>query len=44
VSTSIAAERGDPATPPSTASVEDAGRRFAAAFAAAIDAPLTMAG
>jgi lipoyl(octanoyl) transferase len=44
VSTSIAAERGDPTAPPSTASVEDAGRRFAAAFAAAIDAPLTVAG
>jgi lipoyl(octanoyl) transferase len=44
VSTSIAAERGDPSAPPSTASVEDAARRFAAAFAAAIDAPLTVAG
>lgn len=39
-STSIAVERGEPATPPSTASVERAGWIFAEAFAAAIDAPL----
>ena len=43
-STSIAAELSDRQATPSTASVEAAGRRFAAAFAAAIDAPLTLAG
>jgi len=39
-STSIAVERGEPGTSPSTASVERAAWIFAAAFAAAIDAPL----
>lgn len=41
VSTSIARERGDLDARPSTAAVERAGWIFAAAFAAAIDAPLT---
>ena len=40
VSTSIARERGDLAAAPTTASVEAAAWIFAAAFAAAIDAPL----
>ena len=40
VSTSIARERGDLAAEPTTASVEAAAWIFAAAFAAAIDAPL----
>ena len=40
-STSIARERGE-AGPPTTASVERAARTFAAAFAAAIDAPLLV--
>ncbi len=40
VSTSIAHERGEPETPPSTGSVERAAWIFAQAFAAAIDAPL----
>mgnify|MGYP000335999960 CR=1 FL=1 len=39
-STSIAVERGEPSSAPSTASVERAGWIFAEAFAAAIDAPL----
>lgn len=39
-STSIAVERGEAATSPSTASVEHAAWIFAEAFAAAIDAPL----
>jgi len=39
-STSIAAERGDPAAPPSTASVERAARIFATAFADELRAPL----
>jgi hypothetical protein len=39
-STSIARERGDIDAGPSTESVEAAGRVFADAFAAAIDAPL----
>lgn len=39
-STSIAVERGEPGTFPSTASVERAAWIFAAVFAAAIDAPL----
>ena len=39
-STSIAVERGDPSTAPSTASVERAGWIFADAFAAATDASL----
>jgi lipoyl(octanoyl) transferase len=41
VSTSIAEELGRSAEPPSTAAVERAGAIFAAAFATAIDAPLT---
>ena len=40
VSTSIAAERGDAAAPPSTDSVEHAGAIFARAFAAELGAPL----
>jgi lipoyl(octanoyl) transferase len=40
VSTSIAAERGEPGLGPSTESVERAARVFARAFAAAIDVPL----
>ena len=40
VSTSIAAELGQPDRPPSTESVEQAGAVFAAAFADAIGAPL----
>jgi lipoyl(octanoyl) transferase len=40
VSTSIAEELGRSAEPPSTAAVETAGRHFAEAFAAALDAPL----
>ena len=40
VSTSIAAELGRTAEPPSTEAVERAGRSFAAAFAAALEAPL----
>ena len=44
VSTSIAQERGEPAGPPTTASVERAAPIFARAFASAIGAPLTMAG
>jgi lipoyl(octanoyl) transferase len=43
-STSIARERGDPPSPPTTASVEHAARVFAPAFAAAIGAPLTFEG
>jgi lipoyl(octanoyl) transferase len=43
-STSIAHELGRPAEPPSTASVELAAPIFARAFAAAIDAPLELAG
>jgi lipoyl(octanoyl) transferase len=43
-STSIARERGDPPSAPTTASVEQAGRVFAPAFAAAIGAPLTFEG
>ena len=43
VSTSIARERGDLATSPTTASVEQAGWVFAEAFAGAIDAPLRRA-
>jgi hypothetical protein len=43
-STSIAAEVGDRAAPPTTASVERAARIFARAFAAAIDAPLQLEG
>jgi lipoyl(octanoyl) transferase len=39
-STSIAAERGEPTTPPSTASVERAARIFADALAATLGAPL----
>ena len=39
-STSIAAELGDPAAPPSTASVERAARIFATAFADELGAPL----
>ena len=39
-STSLADERGEPETPPSTASVERAAWTFAAAFAAAIDVSL----
>jgi lipoate-protein ligase B len=42
VSTSIAHEAGRPAEPPSTDAVEAAGRLFAAAFAAAIEAELTV--
>jgi len=42
-STSIARERGQSDAPPSTASVERAGRIFADAFASAIDAPLVTA-
>ncbi|HUP54107.1 MAG TPA: lipoate--protein ligase, partial [Methylomirabilota bacterium] len=41
-STSIARERGEPPRPPTTASVERAGRMFARAFAAAIRAPLSL--
>jgi lipoyl(octanoyl) transferase len=41
-STSIARERGEAGTGPSTASVEDAARIFARAFAATIDAPLLV--
>ncbi len=40
VSTSIAAERGEPDLPPTTESVKRAGGVFARAFAAAIGAPL----
>jgi lipoyl(octanoyl) transferase len=40
VSTSIAEELGRSAEPPSTAAVEAAGRIFAEAFAAGLDAPL----
>ncbi len=40
LSTSIAAERGDPAAAPTTESVERAARVFAHAFATAIGAPL----
>jgi lipoyl(octanoyl) transferase len=40
VSTSIATERGDPATGPSTASVELAGRSFATALGIALGAPM----
>jgi lipoyl(octanoyl) transferase len=43
-STSIARERGDPAGPPTTTSVALAAPVFARAFAAAIGAPLQMAG
>jgi lipoyl(octanoyl) transferase len=43
-STSIAHERGDPAAPPTTASVERAGRIFAEAFASSIGAPLALEG
>jgi lipoyl(octanoyl) transferase len=42
VSTSIALERGDRSAPPSTRSVERAGRVFARALAAAIGAPLVV--
>jgi len=42
VSTSIAAEGGDLATPPGTESVERAGAIFARAFATAIGAPLEV--
>lgn len=42
VSTSIAIERGDPDMRPSTSSVEGAAWLFARAFAAAIDAPLSI--
>jgi lipoyl(octanoyl) transferase len=42
ISTSIAVERGDPETRPSTASVEGAAWLFARALAAAIDAPLRV--
>ena len=43
-STSIARERGEPAGPPTTASVERAAAIFARAFATAIDAPLDLEG
>jgi lipoyl(octanoyl) transferase len=43
-STSISRELGRPSEPPSTASVERAAPIFARAFAAAIDAPLVLAG
>jgi lipoyl(octanoyl) transferase len=42
VSTSIAVERGDDDARPSTSSVEGAAWLFARAFAAAVDAPLTI--
>jgi lipoate-protein ligase B len=42
VSTSIAAERGDPLARPTTASVERASRIFAQAFCEAIGAPLVI--
>lgn len=41
-STSIVRERGDPPTPPTTASVERAARIFARNLALAIDAPLVI--
>jgi lipoyl(octanoyl) transferase len=43
VSTSVATELGRPDEPPTTASVRDAGRRFAAALAGALGASLAMA-
>jgi lipoyl(octanoyl) transferase len=43
-STSIARERGQPATPPTTTSVERAAAVFARAFASTIGAPLTTEG
>jgi lipoyl(octanoyl) transferase len=43
LSTSIAAERGEPTLPPSTASVETAGRIFGAALAAALGTSLDWA-
>jgi len=43
ISTSVAAERGEPGLPPTTASVEAAGRIFADALAAALGASLDWA-